>query len=78
MDSFTALLVDFLTSVNEDNNQGNGWVTVNSLLTAPNVAGTNGLKSWSPGPGEEFTGDTLACVLGYAAQYERGKYPAIQ
>eukprot|EP00972_Heterocapsa_arctica_P107791 15875418-Heterocapsa_arctica.AAC.1 len=38
MDKFTERLVDFLTSVNEDNTQGNGWVTVNSLLTAPNVA----------------------------------------
>eukprot|EP00972_Heterocapsa_arctica_P105070 15480898-Heterocapsa_arctica.AAC.1 len=59
--SFHKLVVEFLQGIDEDFNKGNGWVTVNSLLTSPGVAGTDPRSSWSPAVGEEFTGDTLAC-----------------
>eukprot|EP00972_Heterocapsa_arctica_P077994 11500804-Heterocapsa_arctica.AAC.1 len=80
MASYSALLVDYLTSQDENYHGyvGNGWVTVNSMLTAKNIAGTHGRDSWSPAPDEEFNGNTLACVLEYAAGYERGKYPTVQ
>eukprot|EP00972_Heterocapsa_arctica_P100173 14771119-Heterocapsa_arctica.AAC.1 len=71
LDSFTKLLVESLQNVNEEISTGNGWVTVHSLLTASGVPGTDPQTSWSPGVGEHFTGDTLACVLEYAATIER-------
>eukprot|EP00972_Heterocapsa_arctica_P006237 916287-Heterocapsa_arctica.AAC.1 len=80
LSSYVRHLVTLLKGVDE-NHPGyadKGYITVNSLLTAPPVAGTHPYDSWAPAPGEQFDGHVLAFVLAHAAQMGNGNYPAVQ
>eukprot|EP00972_Heterocapsa_arctica_P044576 6578298-Heterocapsa_arctica.AAC.1 len=38
-----------------------GWITVNSLLTAPGITGNSVTDSWAVAPNVPFDGHALAC-----------------